>query len=258
MHVNPDGSQRAMRAEETGAGYADCRIIVLAKEPVAARVKTRLCPPLAPETAAECHEAFVVDTLARARSAAPDADCVLASTPAPDLSPKLVGLARSYGWRMADQGDGDLGERMRRALSESAGERRRTILIGADTPDLPLAYLQAAFASLERASLVLGPASDGGYYLVGCRDRVPEIFGPGIAWGTSTVWRDTLARARRSEAASAIEILPEWSDVDDWAGLTALAARLAGNGARIRDDDEQLPTATIRFLDGLRAAGAAL
>jgi rSAM/selenodomain-associated transferase 1 len=245
---------------EAGVGHppARCRVVVLAKEPEPGRVKTRLCPPLLPNTAAECHEAFVVDTLSRVRRAAPEAEAVLAVSPAGVGSQRLREIALARGWRCVEQVSGDLGCRMEALLSEGVKSACRVLLLGADTPDLPVKIVHDACAALRTSPVVLGPATDGGYYLVGCRDRVPPIFGPEMEWGTSRVWGQTLARLRESDSGGQPVILPHWSDVDDWPGLLALAARIERQSEHERDENDEPPLATIELLRRLRAAGFSL
>ena len=98
-----------------------------------------------------------------------------------------------------------------------------------DSPTLPPAFVEQAFAELERADVVLGPATDGGYYLLGCR-RLPPIF-DGIAWSGSRVLAETVARL--SDPAWRLAVLPPWYDVDtpdDWQMLRGHLAALLRAG----------------------------
>lgn len=217
-------------------------------------MKTRLCPPLSPEMAARCHEAFVTDTLARVAAAvAGQADRELAVAPS-GAAPRLRALAAHGGWRCVDQEGEDLGARMRSRLVSGVAEgRKRVILLGSDSPDLPADRILRALAALEEAEVVLGPAIDGGYYLIGCRDRVPDVFGQGIGWGGAAVLKETLARLDAS--GSSVALLDPWPDVDDWPGLVALAERL-----RVARDTvgSPAPKATIDMLAELGRQGLAL
>jgi glycosyltransferase A (GT-A) superfamily protein (DUF2064 family) len=99
----------------------------------------------------------------------------------------------------------------------------RVVLIGSDSPDLPRQRLTEAFAALEECDVVLGPAADGGYYLIGLARRIPRIF-DGITWGSREVWQQTTRRL----AAAGIrwrELAP-WYDVDELADLAGLRSRL--------------------------------
>ena len=107
---------------------------------------------------------------------------------------------------------------------------RATVLVGTDSPTLPLEFVDQAFDRLEGAEVVLGPATDGGYYLVGCAGRVPPIF-EGIAWGESRVLAETIARL--SDPACRLAMLPPWYDVDtldDWRMLVGHLAALRRAG----------------------------
>jgi glycosyltransferase A (GT-A) superfamily protein (DUF2064 family) len=97
-----------------------------------------------------------------------------------------------------------------------AGGAERVVLLGTDSPTLPVAWVEEAFARLGSADAVLGPATDGGYYLIGCSRRVPPVF-DGIAWGGPTVLAETVARLTVPDWRLAL--LAPWYDVDtiaDW------------------------------------------
>jgi rSAM/selenodomain-associated transferase 1 len=226
---------------------------VMAKEPEPGKVKTRLCPPLSPSLAARCHEAFVTDTLTRlAAVGTEDTELELAVAPA-GAAPRLQKLAAEAGWRCVAQEGPDLGARMRARLVAAVARGATAIVLGADSPDLPLARIEEAFEALRTFPVVLGPAEDGGYYLIGCRARVPDIFGPGVTWGGASVLSDTLARIANSGSEAAL--LEPWPDVDDWPGLLALAGRLrAGTGG----PGETTPRSTIKFLAELDRLGMAV
>jgi rSAM/selenodomain-associated transferase 1 len=125
-------------------------------------------------------------------------------------------------WLEADfskkiQSDGDLGERMQQAFREAfeAGAGK-VIIIGSDCPELTREILQMAFDKLDETDLVLGPASDGGYYLLGMKELEPSVF-HGIEWSTETVLARTLEKIQA--AGKSCALLPVLSDVDteaDW------------------------------------------
>jgi rSAM/selenodomain-associated transferase 1 len=93
------------------------------------------------------------------------------------------------------QADGDLGRRMHQAFSENCGtERGSGVIMGTDCPDLSATVLWRAFDFLQRNDLVIGPADDGGYYLIGLRSPCSTLF-DGISWGTDEVFDHTIARA---------------------------------------------------------------
>lgn len=224
-------------------------LVILAKEPRPGEVKTRLCPPLTPDQAARCQRAFLTDLVSRLTSTE-DVRVVLAASPDRD-APWLAGLARAHALELCWQGGGSLGRRMARMLAATIRTPdTSTILLGSDSPDLPLDLIDAAWAVLERAACVVGPAEDGGYYLFGARGKVPPVFHSGIAWGGTGVLEATLDRL--VAAGVAYELLPQWYDVDDVAGLGRLAARLEHSAAS--DAADGLET-TARLLAELARQG---
>ena len=137
-------------------------------------------------------------------------------------------------WTLEPQASGDLGERMERYFGAtlSAADSPRTVLIGSDSPDLPLEYAADAFDKLRSFPVVLGPATDGGYYLIGASQTVPPIF-DNIPWSTPEVWTQTISRLTAAQIP--YHVLPEWYDVDDFTGLRRLEASLpAGDVLRVK------------------------
>ena len=209
-------------------------------------VKTRLAASIGPLRAAGVQRLFV-ETLARRFGAVAD-QRLLVHTPAG----KRDEFRRALGsqWELEVQAAGDLGERMQRFFTAALARAERVVLIGSDSPDLPVAFLHEAFAALETHDVVLGPAADGGYYLIGAASRAPPVF-DGIAWSTPDVWPQT--RARLQTAGTAWHALPEWYDVDDQTGLKALAFRL-GDAARTDRELEALLGGLIVLLVDLPQA----
>ena len=111
------------------------------------------------------------------------------------------------------QRDVDLGARLTAAFAQAFEHgAERVIAVGADCPDLDAAWLGTAAARLDKADIVIGPARDGGYYLIGLRRPTPAVF-EGIPWGTSGVLQETLARVRDLDAE--VALLAEKEDIDD-------------------------------------------
>jgi rSAM/selenodomain-associated transferase 1 len=198
---------------------------LFAKQPRPGSVKTRLGPP---EWGARVARAFLLDAIARLSAVA--AHRVIAFTPA-NAGDEFAALAGGR-FALTAQQDGDLGQRMSAFIAahlESGADA--VVLIGADSPTLPVEYVERAFEELQRADVVLGPALDGGYYLVCCGRRLPPIF-DGIAWGTGRVLADTVARL--SDPSWRLTLLPPWYDVDapdDWQLLRGHVAALRRAGA---------------------------
>jgi rSAM/selenodomain-associated transferase 1 len=199
---------------------------VFAKQPQPGLVKTRLASAASPAWAAHVAEAFLCDTLDRL--AVLDARRVLAYSPPQAVSYFVEVAAKRY--LAIPQTAGELGQRMAALIADQfqAGAVA-VVLIGTDSPTLPIAYIEQAFRELEQADVVLGPATDGGYYLVGCARALPPIFA-GVAWGTCRVLHETMAALPES---ARLALLPPWYDVDtleDWRMLQGHVAALRRAG----------------------------
>jgi rSAM/selenodomain-associated transferase 1 len=213
---------------------------VIAKEPVAGLAKTRLVPALGEAGAARAATAMLADTLAAVR--ATGADPWLCFTPV-EARERLGRLAPGFG--LLAQGSGDLGDRLAACLADllATGADRVTI-VGADTPHVPVSSYQRAFALLDEADVVLGPALDGGYYLVAAKAARPELF-VGIPMGTEVVLTETLARA--IAAGLVVALLPPLRDLDMVEDLAAAldAGELAGAPATLAATKELLAAARV-------------
>jgi rSAM/selenodomain-associated transferase 1 len=192
----------------------DRRVLGLfAKWPQPGQVKTRLAAVASPEWAAQVAEAFLHDTVDRL--AAVPVRRVLVFTP-PTAEASFAELVAGR-FDLMPQAEGDLGQRMAAffAAQVQVGADR-IVVLGTDSPSLPLAYVEQAFQALDQADVVLGPAMDGGYYLLGCTRRLPPIF-DGIPWSTAGVLAATVDRLPAADWKLAL--LPPWYDVDtpdDW------------------------------------------
>jgi rSAM/selenodomain-associated transferase 1 len=197
---------------------------IFAKAPVSGRVKTRLVPPLTNDEAAAVARVSLEETLRRFPAAVPVAwTLFLDGLDGVDgtAEPWLAALARARGVAIAPQGTGDLGARLTRAFAAlRAAGAKEVVMVGSDSPTLDPARISEAFDRLRTADLALGPARDGGYYLIGTRDAADTLF-EGIPWGTGSVAAETLRRAERS--GSSVALLPEWYDLDEMADLTRAA-----------------------------------
>lgn len=186
-------------------------LIVMGKAPVAGRVKTRLRGFLSAEDAAELSRCLLVDQLVHLCELAV-ADLYLAF--APDDAEAVMRQLAPADFRLFSQQAGDLGERMAAAFEGLFVAGYKNIaLIGSDLAPLPLRILEEAFTLLEttRPRAVLGPARDGGYYLIGLNQPIPDIFRDMI-WSHDRV----LAETRAKLAALEIDhrLLPAWFDID--------------------------------------------
>ena len=209
--------------------------------------KSRLATDVGPERAAALAEAFLGDVLARADAIAPERTWWwIAPDEGPQANPgvpaTLEAAARSGiapgRVRLAVQHGDHLGARMEHALATMLVEGP-ALLVGADAPDAPLAAVIHALAWLGddtdrggRPRLVLGPAGDGGFWLVGADAPLDGLLASRTVWGTGDVLARTLADAAAAEHRWDVHSIDPWSDVDTGRDLAALAARLAAARAR--------------------------
>ena len=180
-------------------------VVLFTKYPEPGKAKTRMIPVLGEAAAAELQRAMtahLIDTLR------PNIDLLVRFT-----GRDAAAMTQLFGpSRYEPQGDGDLGQRLQRAASETLAEGRdQVIIIGADCPGVTPATLHGASALLRRYDTVLGPARDGGYYLVGLKQPQPALFN-GIDWGTDAVLQQTLDAA--NAAGLSVALLPVMDDVD--------------------------------------------
>jgi rSAM/selenodomain-associated transferase 1 len=195
------------------------RLLLFTKPAREGQVKTRLIGDLTAAQAAALHAAFLADLLDRLRAGELELRIAWALEPGEEIPAGPVPGARQEG--------GDLGERLYRALADAAAEAGAVAALGSDHPTLPLELVHRAFATIESgADVVLGPAEDGGYYLIALRAGAvaPRLFAE-IAWSTDRVLAATLDRCR--ELGLAVELLPMAADVDTPEDLRRLAARMA-------------------------------
>jgi rSAM/selenodomain-associated transferase 1 len=174
------------------ASVDSCRVVVLAKAPEPGRVKTRLIAALGAEGAAALHRRLARHSLRVAQEAelgpvelwcAPDARHAF-----------FQECARDFGVTLHSQGDGDLGGRMRRAVETVLSRAARAILVGSDIPALSSRYLRDAERALRGDhDVVIGPAEDGGYVLIGLARSDAELF-RGVPWGGPEVLKETRLR----------------------------------------------------------------
>lgn len=196
-------------------------LVVFGKAPIPGQVKTRLCPPLTPDEAATLQGSLVLDVVERARAAAKSAqyDCVFACSPSREHIFFKV-LEDRQGLRLLDQVGDDLGARMHRTFQDMFGQGyHQVVIVGTDVPTLPGSTFVAAFRSLKDHDLVLGPALDGGYYLIGLNRPAPDLFA-GIPWSTDQV--AALTRKKAEGLGLKTALLSPYRDLDRLEDLQAL------------------------------------
>jgi rSAM/selenodomain-associated transferase 1 len=230
---------RANRSDSDGpehGGGADGsgrpRLIVFAKYPRIGEVKTRLVPPLTYPEATDLYRAFLRDAV----------DAYLALSPLVEPILYLAGgdedearelLGRSIEVRR--QIGSGLGERLERAFDDAFADGcRSACVIGTDHPTLPIGNVRSAVREIDAADLVVGPADDGGYYLLCLRGPQPALF-RGMPYSTNELYSATMGAAR-ALGLRTVE-LPVWYDVDDEASLRRLwrERELLEEGSRTRE-----------------------
>ena len=192
------------------------------RSPEPGRSKTRLIPAVGPEGAARLQEAFLRDTLTRL-VALPHTQVALwvAGEPNHDAVARAVhGLPIVTS---TQEGVG-LGERIEKAFAQGLARAEKMVLVGSDSPTLPLSLLEQGLLALDQADAVLGPTPDGGYYLIGFRQGVNPAL-QGVRWSTEHTLSDTQAALSRQNVS--MYLLPPWYDVDTPADLRLLRAHLA-------------------------------
>ncbi|MEP6607682.1 MAG: TIGR04282 family arsenosugar biosynthesis glycosyltransferase [Burkholderiaceae bacterium] len=195
-------------------------LVVMAKQPQRGQVKTRIAAVLGKERAAELCRVALLDTVAVA-SSIEDIVRVLSYAPSTAAAQGFFGLVAPSFELIPQQGI-TLGERLAGTFSQMLKRHSPVVVIGSDSPDLPAALIERAFALLRSdADAVLGPADDGGYYLLGLRSMQPTLF-ERIDWSSPLVTSQT--RQRADAAGLTVVDLPAWHDLDTVDDLRALIA----------------------------------
>ena len=188
------------------------RLIIFVKAPRRGIVKTRLARTIGAAAAAEAYVRLAEETIGNLRSLQQVELCYT-----PDDSRQEIEGWLANGWQSQPQGPGDLGQRMSAAFERAFAEgMERVAIIGSDCATVTVEDIQTAWEKLASTDVVLGPASDGGYWLIGLREPHPELFND-IPWSTPDVLTRTLNRVR--QALLSVHLLREQRDVDtegDW------------------------------------------
>jgi hypothetical protein len=186
--------------------------ILFLKYPDRGAVKTRLANTLGNDVTYELYQCFLADISAITRR-------VKAQTIIVYSGPEGVSFSDFPGIQCIRQRGNNIGKRMYHAfLDVFARGFERCVLTGSDSPDLPVGQVNDAFDKLDSADLVLGPSTDGGYYLIGCKRQslLPSIFYD-IRWSTTNVFSETIKRI--AESGLKFAQLPQWSDIDEFDDL---------------------------------------
>jgi uncharacterized protein len=205
-----------MGERERGPGRPRETVLVFVREPVAGRVKTRLAAEIGAEAALQVYLRLAEHAVAESLRLRPRAEVRVHHTPAGagDAVRRWLGDGPLY----LPQAEGDLGLRMREAFRAAfAAGSEKVVIVGSDLPGLSAPLLRQAFDLLDRDPVVIGPAVDGGYYLLGLREPRPDLF-VDIPWSTERVLDCTLQRLRADGVDPAL--LEPLRDVDRAADLS--------------------------------------
>lgn len=191
-------------------------LVIVAKEPVPGKVKTRLFPKFSPAVAADLYRCFLHDRIQEV-STLNGVDRAIAYTPE-DARETFTTLALDDFELFAQQGK-HLGERLNNIFLEKLSQGYKAVsIVDSDSPDLPKSLIKESFELLlsKQADIVFGPCYDGGYYLVGMRKPNPELF-RNIPWSTENVLSVTLEKARKMGLN--VKLLSTWNDLDTFEDL---------------------------------------
>jgi uncharacterized protein len=187
-------------------------LIIFVKAPRPGHVKTRIAEVIGAQPAADAYLALVGILIGNLRTL-PNVEVRYT----PDDAYLEIPQWLQPTWKTAPQGPGDLGERLVNAFRDGFMKgNERIAIIGSDAPDVSREDIEAAWSALGDHEVALGPAEDGGYWLIGLKSEQPALF-EGISWSSSSVFDETMDRA--SAAGFKVQVLRKLSDIDtieDW------------------------------------------
>lgn len=189
------------------------RVAVFVRAPVAGAVKSRLARSIGTQQALIAHETLALHVLNNLTATSDFELEIWSSQP----HPQIARWSTQFNVPARSQVAGDLGARMLDGLTRLCAEGGKGIIVGSDCPSIDVSYIHLALSALNDAEVVLGPAEDGGYGLIGVsRLPVPDVF-TGVAWGTSEVLKQTLELAASSKLhASLLPTIWDVDEMEDW------------------------------------------
>ncbi|RJQ46944.1 MAG: glycosyltransferase [Nitrospiraceae bacterium] len=198
-------------------------LITFVKAPVPGTVKTRLQADLPAETVTDIYKSFVTEIASRC-SRLKGIDRLLGCAPSTEHD-FLMEISRRYKLKGFDQKGSDLGEKIINAFQDHFRKGySEIVLIGSDSPTIPMNYIRKAFSALTKHDFVLGPCCDGGLYLIGAKKKIETAIFQNIAWDTSGVLNKVLDNVE--PLGLKLSLLPFWYDVDTIAELRFLKKHL--------------------------------
>jgi uncharacterized protein len=246
---------------EKGAALPEerCAVAIMAKASVAGTVKTRLVPPLTPQEAAELNTCCLSDVAANIAHAARQAPIQGFSAYYPLGSELFFHDLLPAGFKLLPPKEPTIGRSLLHAARDLLAAGYSSVcLVNADSPTVPTQFLVESVLRLRESGdrVVLGPAADGGYYLIGLKRFHARLFEE-IDWSTERVFRQTLARA--GEIGVTVAPLPEWYDVDDEATLAMLMREIGPRRSNASPYLNGYPApSTAAFLEKLAAGNGGI
>ncbi len=215
-------------------------LVLFAKAPIAGNVKTRLQPQITPVNSALLQEALIKDTINKMISKN-NLDKFVYFWPAEQKN-MFENFIGGLPIQLCCQSGKNLGEKMAQAFQDLFDKRfHKVVIIGTDSPTLPAKYIIKAFEKLNKSEIVIGPSADGGYYLIGLKEKVCPVFSS-VDWGTSKVLSQTEKLIKENNVS--LSLLPVHYDIDTIDNLYFLKTHLR----LLSHSGEELPVYTERIL----------
>ncbi len=215
---------------------------IFVKHPIPGKVKTRLGAKIGNDRSAELYTAFQQDLMDRFHF--DGIQRVLCfSSPLPESKDFFQGLVNAND-ELWEQPKLELGERLNQFFAEALNRNGPVVVIGSDSPTLPRSYIEQAFELLSQNDIVLGPAVDGGYYLIGQRKLIPELF-ENIDWSSLEVLNQTVQQVQRS--GNSLGLLPPWYDIDSFDDLVSLRGHM--NALECAGKTQEIPRRTRTLVE---------
>ena len=218
-------------------------LVLFAKAPIAGEVKTRLQPEVSPENSARFQDALIKDSIFMI-SKINNVEKFLYFLPE-DKKYLFEKFTDGLSFQLKCQNGVDLGEKMKNAFHDLFNKGfSRVVIIGTDSPTLPKEYVNKAFIELNEASLVIGPSVDGGYYLLGFKEKVSPVFSP-VEWGSNKVLLQTEELIKKHNLK--LSLLPVHYDIDTIENLRYLKIHLQ----LLLRSGENIPPNTMQIVDDI-------
>ncbi len=216
-------------------------IVLFAKAPISGMVKTRLQPQISPGHSAMLQEAMIKDAIAK-MDGIKKVEKFIYFWPKEEKS-IFESLVANLSFKLCCQRGVDLGEKMENSFKYLFRQGfSKILIIGVDSPTFPVEYINKAYEKLNKTELVIGPSADGGYYLIGLKEKAYPLFS-GVEWGSSKVLLQTEELIRKHKIK--LSLLPVHYDIDTFEDIIFLRTHLR----LLKDSNDYIPVHTMKLLD---------